>query len=63
VSGKAVKYQLYARLENLKDLAINTDADDNPLVFENVYCGASECNYGVASSNINVTEGRTLAIE
>jgi len=44
-------YQLYARLENTADPAVPKDVDGNPLDY-GISCGASNCNYGISSSNV-----------
>ena len=45
LGGSGASYQLYARLENIRDSAIGTYADKD--------CGGGDCNYGVASPNAN----------
>ena len=45
LGGSGTSYQLYARLENIRDSAIGTYVDTS--------CGGEDCNYGVASSNTN----------
>ncbi len=46
-------FQIYARLENLKDGSIPTDGGGNPLGYTGTVCTVegSECNYGVSSTN------------
>ena len=63
VAGNNTKYQLYARLENTNDPAVNQDTDNNPLVFENLNCGTKICNYGTSSSNTSPSTGRNLVQE
>jgi type II secretion system protein G len=63
VSGYNTKFQLYARLENTQDISINKDADDNPLVYDNLMCGTKDCNYGVSSGNMTPATGRSLVLE
>lgn len=66
VYGLNTSYQLYARLENIRDIAVSKDDDDNPLVFATTptfNCGTLACNYGVSSSNLAVDDGRTLTTE
>lgn len=57
------EYQIYTRLENTFDRDINVDSDDNPLVFDGVFCGDTECNYGLSSGNTTPDSGRTLVAE
>ena len=45
LGGSGASYQLYARLENVRDPAIGT--------YAGISCGDEDCNYGVASSNAN----------
>ena len=54
VSGLNTSYQLYARLENDRDIAVSKDVDDNPQIYTSRTCGTLACNYGVASSNITL---------
>ncbi len=54
-------YQLYARLENDQDGAIPI-LDDDPANY-GISCGELNCNYGVASSNKTVTDGRTITAD
>ena len=61
--GLNTKFQIYARLENTKDLEIQKDVDGNALVYQDLNCGTKECNYGLSSTNILPGTGRTLALE
>lgn len=63
VAGKITTFQLYTRLENNLDPAINKDSNNQPLVFESLSCGSRDCNYGVSSSNTNPKNGRNLVQE
>jgi prepilin-type N-terminal cleavage/methylation domain-containing protein len=62
VSPDGTYFQLYTRLENTKDSDIPR-LGDKPRAFNGVYCdnpaGSLNCNYGVASSNIQVETGHT----
>lgn len=51
------KFQIYCRLENTQDINVNSQA------YEGLSCGTQLCNYGVSSSNILPTTGRTLINE
>ncbi len=51
-------YQIYARLENDQDRSIPLSTG-NPANY-NISCGSLNCNYGVASSNKTVEDGRTI---
>jgi prepilin-type N-terminal cleavage/methylation domain-containing protein len=62
-AGLNSKFQLYARLENTKDPDVPKDGNNNPLVYSGLNCGAKLCNYGISSSNISPTAGRTLTTE
>jgi general secretion pathway protein G len=49
-------YQIYARLENLKDKSVPTAAGE-PVGYAGTACvGSTLCNYGVASSNSSLAE-------
>jgi general secretion pathway protein G len=61
VYGKRAKFQLYARLENTKDIDIPKDGD-NPQNY-GISCGTFNCNYGISSTNTSPSEGRTLETE
>jgi len=64
VNGINTSYQLYARLENTRDIAITKDNDDNPKIYANRTCGILACNYGVSSSNITLEDnGHELTTE
>lgn len=54
-------YQLYARLQNNLDGEIPT-LSGNPANYS-ISCGALNCNYGIASSNKTVGDGRTVAAD
>jgi type II secretion system protein G len=54
-------YQLYARLENTLDGAIPT-LSEAPANY-GVSCGNYNCNFGVASSNLTVSSGRTITLD
>jgi len=56
VSGINTSYQLYARLENTRDIAVGKDVDDAPQVYGTLLCGTLGCNYGVSSSNITLED-------
>jgi len=45
LGGSSTSYQLYARLENVRDPEIGA--------YTGTSCGGEDCNYGVASSNAN----------
>lgn len=44
-------YQLYAFLENTRDIAITKDESGDPLSYTGTSCGATACNYGISSAN------------
>ncbi len=56
VGAQNNSYQLYARLENLKDNDVPKDASSNPQTYSSTVCNtvgaALRCNYGVASANM-----------
>jgi general secretion pathway protein G len=56
-------YQIYARLENTKDAAVNKDTSDNPQVYSGTTCGETTCNYGISSSNTTPEAGHALETE
>ncbi len=66
-NANGTAYQLYARLENTLDVDIPQNAQGQGRVFADLTCdsgGATVyCNYGVASPNIKVDEGRTVSYE
>lgn len=51
-------FQIYARLENDLDNDVPTSAG-NPANY-GISCGDYNCNYGVSSTNMTVSEGRTI---
>ena len=51
-------YQLYARLENEHDSEVPVVGGE-PANY-GLDCGGANCNYGRSSSNVTVSEGRTL---
>jgi len=59
-------YQLYARLENNLDSEI-PQSDDKSRIFADTACDTElstrYCNYGVASANKQIEEGRTVSYE
>jgi general secretion pathway protein G len=57
------EYQVYTRLENTFDRDVTIDSEENPLVFDGVFCGDLECNYGLSSGNTTPDAGRTLVEE
>lgn len=65
--GTGTSYQLYATLVNVKDTDIPKNASDQSRVFTDIDCGTGAgtiyCNYGVASSNITLEDGRMLGYE
>lgn len=63
ISADGKSYQLYARLENNRDVSVPKDASNNPKIFSDIDCGVSKCNYGVASSNVTASAGHTLVTE
>ncbi|MBU2051904.1 prepilin-type N-terminal cleavage/methylation domain-containing protein [Patescibacteria group bacterium] len=63
VAGLITNFQLYARLENTNDQAVAKNAQNNPLVFENLNCGTKLCNFGVSSSNTQPQSGRNQILE
>ncbi len=54
-------YQIYARLENDLDNDVPTSGG-NPGNY-NISCGDYNCNYGVSSTNISVSEGRSVVAD
>jgi len=61
-------YQLYVRLENVldKDIPTNPLDESQTRVFTDLACSSDSdvyCNYGVASTNKTVEEGRTVSYE
>jgi len=62
-SSLNTKFQLYARLENTKDLDIPKDGQGNGQVYQDLNCGTKECNFGLSSTNILPATGRTLETE
>ena len=56
-AGINTKFQLYARLENTKDISVNNKK------YQNLNCGSKNCNYGISSSNTTPESGRTLITE
>lgn len=61
-AGINTKFQLYARLENTKDIAIPKTVTGQPQNY-GISCGTLNCNYGVSSTNITPESGRTLTTE
>ena len=61
--SKNSKFQIYARLENTKDLDVQKDGAGTPQVYEDLNCGTKECNYGLSSTNILPGTNRTLGAE
>ena len=55
-------FQIYARLENTRDIDVHKNASNEPQVF-NVTCDTKQCNYGISSTNTSPETGRTLATE
>ena len=49
-SADGLKYQLFARIENENDSAVDQDGDGNPDEYS-VSCGGSNCNFAVTSPN------------
>lgn len=60
--GSNQSYQVYARLENTQDGAVQNDSGD-PIVFSGIYCSVEQCNYGVSSSNISPETNRTVIVD
>jgi hypothetical protein len=56
-------FQIYARLENTKDISIQTDGSGDPQAYQGLSCGSKLCNYGVASANVSPNQGKTLVTE
>jgi type II secretion system protein G len=56
-------FQLYARLENILDRDVPKDSQENAQVYSNTNCGIGMCNYGVASSNSDPLQNKTLLAE
>lgn len=54
-------WQLYARLENIRDPDVPKSASEVPQEFSGVDCGESDCNYGISSTNTTPETDRTLA--
>lgn len=55
-------YILFARLENTEDQAVPKSGGD-PMVYTGVDCGGVECNYAIASPNIDINDIKTLVVE
>ena len=58
-------FQIYARLENTKDIDIPKNAQGASLIYTDaaVNCGTLKCNYGKSSGNVSVSDGRTINYE
>jgi len=58
-------FQIYARLENTKDIDIPKNAQGASLIYTDaaVNCGTLKCNYGKSSGNVSVSDGRTIDYE
>ena len=59
-------YQLYARIENTLDSDVPKNGSAHPRIFSDITCDNSNgtyCNYGVSSTNVAVTTGRTVTYE
>jgi general secretion pathway protein G len=54
------QYQLYARLENIRDVDVPKDGGGAPQEFSGISCGEDNCNYGMSSVNTTPETGRTL---
>jgi prepilin-type N-terminal cleavage/methylation domain-containing protein len=54
-------FQVYARLENDLDYEVPTSGDD-PANY-NISCGDYNCNYGVSSTNITISDGRSIVAD
>jgi general secretion pathway protein G len=52
-------YQIYTRLENTKDGDIPHNGT-TPETYSNTNCGTIECNYGVSSTNVTVTQDHAI---
>lgn len=66
VSASGAQYQLYTRLENPLDSEIPKDASNKARVFSDLTCSTTAgvyCNYGVSSTNVAVSTGRTVTYE
>jgi prepilin-type N-terminal cleavage/methylation domain-containing protein len=60
-SADKLKFWLYARLENEKDINLNFDDDGNVLYYSGTDCGGGDlCNYGISSPNTTPEEGAPL---
>lgn len=62
-SPDGTSFQLYARLENTLDKDVPKNGSDQPQVYNGLDCGSYECNYGMSSPNISVSQGRSLVVE
>jgi general secretion pathway protein G len=51
-------FQLYARLENDRDIDLYKNPSGETQAFVGLDCGEKNCNYGVASTNTTAEEGR-----
>lgn len=56
-------YQLYAYLENENDQSLIKDDDGVVMVYAGTDCTIGTCNYGIASTNANLTTGHALVTE
>ena len=56
-------FQLYAHLENDQDGALTKDVNDVIMVYSGTNCVVGTCNYGIASTNLDPTEGHNLVTE
>ena len=65
--GLGASYQIYANLENVTDTDIPKNGNDESRIFTDLDCatgtGTIYCNYGLASTNITVENGRTISYE
>lgn len=62
-AGDGRSFQLYARLENTRDINALKDENNQPLVFTDLECGNKECNYGISSTNTTPEDGRDQGAE
>jgi|SRR3989344_1221448 len=62
-NSRITKFQIYSRLENTKDIDIPKNQSGASLIYSDILCGTLNCNYGTSSSNISVSENRTISYE
>jgi general secretion pathway protein G len=62
-STDGTDFKIYALLENENDGDLVKDENDNIMVYSGTNCQTGTCNYGIASTNTDPSDGHTLVVE